>query len=63
MERKAYRDNLEMILDASAGVRLLSVGDVAKIMGRDRRFVRKMFPFNDGWISAATLARELSPHE
>lgn len=60
-EPLAYRDNLQDILDFSTGKRLLSVADVKRYTGLcDYRTIKKRFPFKDGYISAATLARCLS---
>ena len=58
MEHPAYRDNLEQILQFTGGRQLLSINDVRKFTGLvDIRTIKRRFPFIDGYISAATLAR------
>lgn len=53
-----YRNNLEQVLAFSGGKQLLSITDVRRFTGIvDPRTVKKRFPFTDGKISAATLAR------
>ena len=53
-----YRNNLEQILDFTGGKQMLSIRDVMNFTGiRHYRTVHKHFPFADGYISAATLAR------
>lgn len=59
-EPTAYRDNLEDILAFSGGKRLLSQKEVAVYLGRDRRYIKKVFGIERDGISAATLARKLS---
>ena len=59
-ENEAYRDNLEEICKAFPSVKLLSVADVEKFTGRDRRTLVRLFSFRGNYISAATLAREMS---
>ena len=57
-EHEFYRDNLEQILAFTGGRHLLTVTEVCRFTGyRDTRTARAHFPFKDGWISAATLAR------
>ena len=61
MQKKvSYEDNLKMILEASGGKRLLSITETAKILGICYNTTRRRYPFKDGYISAAVLARELS---
>ena len=58
MEHPAYRDNLEQILNYTGGRQLLTVTDVRKFTGLvDQRTIKRRYPFVDGRISAATLAR------
>lgn len=58
MEHPAYRDNLEQILQFTCGKHLLSVTDVGRFTGIvDHRAIKRRYPFTDGRISAATLAR------
>lgn len=58
MENEYYRDNLEQILLFTGGKHLLNLQEVCKFTGIiDRRTVKKRYPFSDGYISAATLAR------
>lgn len=58
IENQYYRDNLEQILSFSGGKNLLNVSEVARFTGIvDRRVVKRMYPFVDNRISAATLAR------
>ena len=60
MERVDYRDNLEEVLSFSGGAHLLTAKAVGQFIGKDYRTARKMFDFRpDGYISAATLARQL----
>ena len=57
-EAFAYRDNLEQILKFTEGRQILSINDVRKFTGLvDIRTIKRHFPFIDGYISAATLAR------
>ena len=61
MENKFYRANLEEILRFSSGRHLLNMQEVGQFTGiRDRRTLRKMFPFQGKHISAANLAHSLS---
>lgn len=64
-EKPAYRDNLEDILEYTEGRRMLTLAEVARYLGKDRRWVEE-FVFKpcgkkckDG-ISAMTLARQLA---
>jgi len=59
---KLYRDNLERLLEKSNGKEILNLRETAEILGfRDTRTVKKRYPFVDGYISLATLARCLTP--
>ena len=54
----AYRDNLEQILEFSGGRNLLSITEVGRFTGLvDQRAIKRRYPFINGKISAATLAR------
>ena len=54
----AYRENLEQILKFSEGRNLLGVSEVGRFTGLvDQRAIKRRYPFIDGKISAATLAR------
>lgn len=58
-ERPDYRDNLEQVLTFTGGRQLLTLSDVRKFTGlKDPRTIRNHFTLSeDGYISAATLAR------
>lgn len=57
-EHPDYRNNLEQILQFSDGRQMLTLGEVMKFTGiRHYTTLHKRFPFVDGYISAATLAR------
>ena len=54
----AYRENLDQILQFTGGKNLLNISEVSKFTGiADRRVVKRIYPFVDNRISAATLAR------
>ena len=58
IEHPAYRDNLEQILKFSEGRNPLGVSEVGRFTGLvDRRTITRRYPFVNGKISAATLAR------
>ena len=58
MEHPDYRNNLEQILAFTNGRQMLSISDVKKFTGiRHYNTLHKYFPFVNGYISAATLAR------
>lgn len=58
MEHPDYRNNLEQILAFTNGRQMLSISDVKKFTGiRHYNTLHKHFPFVNGYISAATLAR------
>lgn len=60
MEKPDYRDNLEQILTFTGGKHLLSMADVRRFTGlKDSRTIHRRFTFVDGYISAASLARQL----
>lgn len=57
-EQFAYRENLEQILQFSGGRNLLSITEVGRFTGLvDQRAIKRRYPFINGKISAATLAR------
>ena len=60
MEKTTYRDNLERIKEAFPDKELLTTSDVARFLGRDRRYVTKHYPMVDNAISVASLARCLA---
>ena len=62
-EKPDYRDNLEDILSFFNGARMLTGLQVAKYTGMCFNTVKKRFSFRDGYISAITLAREMSSME
>ena len=54
----AYRETLEQILKFSEGRNLLGVSEVGRFTGLvARRTITRRYPFVNGKISAATLAR------
>lgn len=58
MEHIAYRDNLEQVLTFSQGRQMLTIKEVGEFTGiRHYNTLHKRFPFFDGYISAAVLAR------
>lgn len=58
---EAQRANLEDILAFSGGRRLLSLADVREYTGvRDNRTLKSRYPFVRGYISAPTLAVEIT---
>ena len=62
LKDRLYRDNLERLLEKSQGKEILNLRETAEILGfRDTRTVKKHYPFVDGYISMATLARCLTP--
>lgn len=60
-EKESFRDNLMRVKEAFPLKELLKPTEVARFLGIDVRTARKMFSFNQhGYISAVTLAREMS---
>ena len=58
MEHIDYRNNLEQVLAFSNGRQMLTIADVKQFTGiRHYATLHKRFPFINGYISAATLAR------
>lgn len=57
-----FQDNLEQLRKKANGKEVLNLRETAEILGfRDARTVKKRYPFVDGYISLATLARCLTP--
>ena len=62
LEEIMYRDNLQMLREKANGKEMLNLRETADILGfKDTRTVKKMFPFVEGYITLATLARCLTP--
>lgn len=60
-ETEFYRDNLEAILAFTGGKQLLSIKQVGEFTDpRKYETLHKRFPFQQGYISAPTLARCLA---
>lgn len=59
-EKENYRNNLELILKDFPSKNLLSVSDVAKWGGRDRRVVKRMYFGDKTFLTPAELANRLS---
>lgn len=57
MEHIDYRNNLEQILEFTGGKQMLSMKDVQRFTGKEYRTIKRIFPFHENYISAATLAR------
>lgn len=63
-EKATYRENLADILEFSGGKRLLSIKEVKAYTGFvDERSLKRRYPFQQGYISAATLASCLAGGE
>ena len=59
---RLYRDNLEQLRSKAQGKEVLNLRETADILGfKDVRTVKRKYPFVDGYISVATLARCLTP--
>ena len=57
-ELEFYQDNLAQVLDFSNGRQMLRINEVMDFTGiKSYATVGKMFPFYNGYISVATLAR------
>lgn len=60
-ETEFYRDNLAAILEFTGGVHMLNIKQVGQFTGiKFYPALHKRFPFQDGYISAPTLARCLA---
>ena len=63
-ESEFYRDNLEQVLEYSKGRQMLNIKETMEFTGiKSYATVGKMFPFFNGYISAATLARCMARKE
>jgi len=60
MEKMNYRETLEWLKEIFGGKLLLSVADVSRGFGVDRRTVQKRYPFQDSYIEITKLASLLS---
>ena len=59
-EKEDYRNNLELLLEAFPDRKLLSISDVAKWAGRDRRVIKKLYFKDKPFVTVAELASRLS---
>ena len=58
MQQSAYLENLKWLTERSNGKLLLNFRETAKLLDlKDSRAVKEKFPFVNGYISLATLAR------
>ena len=61
-EEQLFQDNIEQLRKRSDGKELLNMREAANVLGfKDTRTVKKKFPFVNGYISIATLARCITP--
>ena len=61
-QEQLFQDNLEQLRKKANGKEVLNLRETAEILGfKDIRTVKKKYPFVDGYISLATLARCLTP--
>jgi len=61
-EDTLYQDNLRVLREKADGKEVLNLRETAEILGfKDTRTVKKRYPFVDGYITLATLARCLTP--
>lgn len=58
-EHEAYRDNLEALLSYFGDKRLVTISDVARYTGCDRRTVAKLYNIQKDGITLPTLARRM----
>lgn len=59
-EKTGFRKNMALLDERFPGKDFLTVTEVAALLGRDRRTVKKKLTFNRlGLISKADLAREI----
>ena len=64
LQDKLYEDNLNRLMEKAKGREILNLRETADILGvRDTRTVKRRYPFSEGYISLATLARCLTPTE
>lgn len=59
LEKPAYRDNLEQLNLYFPNKNLLGYKDLILFTGLSRNAIIRRFKLKDGYISKATLAREL----
>lgn len=59
LEHPAYRDNLERVCNAFPDKEMLTVSEVSRFTGLDRKTVRKRFSMRQWYISVACLARQM----
>lgn len=61
-KEQLFHDNVEQLRKKAEGKEFLNLRETANILGfKDTRTVKKKFPFVDGYISIATLARCITP--
>ena len=59
-ETETYRDCLERLDELAPGKEILSMTEVAKMMGINRHTAAKRFAVSGGYISKVNLARSLA---
>ena len=58
-----YQDNLTRLQEKSNGKEVLNLRETAVMLGfKDARTVKRLYPFENGYISLATLARCMTPN-
>lgn len=58
-EHPDFRDELEEIFRFFGGKHLLTISDVSEYTGKCRKWCREHYRFDNGNISAVSLAKEL----
>lgn len=58
-EKESYRDILADLLEFTGGRREMSLSEVAKYLGRDRRTIQRKYGIQPGGIVVPELARKL----
>lgn len=58
-ELREYRDNLEALIAFFGDKRVVTVTDVARYTGRDRRTVQRIYNIAKDGITLPTLARRM----
>lgn len=59
-EKQGYREQLACILTFTEGKNLLSLKDVREFTGvKDNRTLKKRYSFENGYISASELAKQM----
>ena len=62
LQEQMYQDNLKRLWERSNGKEVLNLRETAALLGfKDARTVKRLYPFTDGYISLATLARCMTP--